>query len=255
MSAKGEERWIYGVVPAGSSLEKLQGREEKLPGVWVVETDDLGAIVGELPKNNEEGTRNQALAHARVLESAAADAPVVPFGFGVVVPGGDEGVGEELLQARHDELAQLLHRVDGRVQLTLKVTYDRDRLLREVLESNPEIARLRETTRAYGDDEAGRNDQVRLGELIGTAVEQQRKADATEILEALKPVSIAGLLDDVETEYMVVNAPFLVERDRIKEFEQAVESLAEERRERMRFTLLGPMPAYHFIDMEAPAWV
>jgi Gas vesicle synthesis protein GvpL/GvpF len=53
---------------------------------------------------------------------------------------------------------------------------------------------------------------------------------------------------------MVLNAPCLVERKRREEFEGKVEEVAEELSERMHFRLLGPMPAYHFIDLEEPAW-
>jgi hypothetical protein len=52
----------------------------------------------------------------------------------------------------------------------------------------------------------------------------------------------------------VLNIPFLVARDRQEEFEDAVEEVAQERQERMRFRLLGPMPVYNFIDVEEPAW-
>jgi hypothetical protein len=30
--------------------------------------------------------------------------------------------------------------------------------------------------------------------------------------------------------------------------------VAQERQERMRFRLTGPMPPYNFIDVEEPAW-
>jgi hypothetical protein len=67
-------------------------------------------------------------------------------------------------------------------------------------------------------------------------------------------VSLAAVVDDLEKEFMVLNAPFLVQRDRRQEFEDAVEEVAQERQERMSFRLLGPMPAYSFIDVEEPAW-
>src|SRR5919198_3939012 len=97
--------WVYGVVPAGAELRELERRGDGLPDVWVVEGGDLGAIVGEAPGEDAKATRNQALAHARVLEAAVVDAPVVPFRFGIMVPG-DEEVGSELLEDHHDELAQ-----------------------------------------------------------------------------------------------------------------------------------------------------
>lgn len=252
MSAENQTVWVYGVVPADASLDELEHRDG-LPEVWVVESGDIAAIVGKAPEKDEKATRDQALAHARVLEAAVVDAPVVPFRFGMMVPGGDEQVGSDLLEARHDELTELLKRVRDWLQLTLKVYYHEDALLREILDNEPEIEQLREQMK-QGDEVATRDVRVRVGELVGNAVQQRRERDTADILERLKPVSIAAVDDGLEKEYMVLNVPFLVERGRQQEFEDAVEEVAQERRERMRFRMIGPMPAYSFIEMESPAW-
>jgi hypothetical protein len=246
-----QHRWVYGVVPADASLEEL-ARRERLPEVWVVEMGELAAIVGNPPEDDAKATRDQALAHARVLEAAIIDAPVVPLRFGTIVPGGDSEVASQLLEARHDELAQLLNRLEDRIQLTLKVDYDQDTVLGEIIDAEPEIAKLREQSR-QSSDVTGHEAKVRLGELISTALQQRQQRDKSRIFEQLKPVSIAAVDEAPETEFMVLNSPFLVERGRIQEFEQAVERAAEERRELMQFRLLGPMPAYNFLDLEEPA--
>jgi hypothetical protein len=252
MNDEQQDVWVYGVIPASVRLNEVERRGQDLPDVWVVETGDLGAIVGKAPQNDEKGTRDQALAHARVLEAAVVDAPVVPFRFGVIVPSDNE-VGSDLLEANHDALAQHLERIDDRLQMTLKVYYRDDALLREIVENEPEIAQLREQMRD-GSEEATRDVRVRLGELISNAVEQRRQVDAPEIVEHLKPVSLGAVDEGLEREFMVLNVPFLVERERQHEFEGAVEEVAKERQERMRFRLLGPMPPYNFIDVEQPAW-
>jgi hypothetical protein len=252
MSSENQGTWVYGVVPAGSSLDELDRRADRLPDVRVVEAGDLAALVSDPPESDPKATRDQALAHARVLEAAIVDAPVVPFRFGIIVPE-NEDVAGDLLEARRDELAERLKRVGDRVQMTLKVYYNEEAVLSEILANEPEAARLREATRE-GDEAATRNERVRLGELISTALEQRREHDSKEIMEHLQGVSVAAVVEALEKEFMLVNAPFLVERDRLEEFESAVEALAEEREGRMRFRLLGPMPAYHFIDVEQPAW-
>jgi hypothetical protein len=243
--------WVYGVVPAGAALEELE-RREGLPDVWVVEAGDIAAIVGNAPEGDGKATRNQALAHTRVLEAAVVDAPVVPFRFGIMVPG-DQEVGTDLLDAHHDDLAQYLKNVDDQVQMTLKVYYHEEAVLREIIEREPDVARLREAM-SEGPDEATRDVRAQLGELVSNAVEQRRQRDSADILARLKPVSQAAVVEGLEAEFMVLNVPFLVERDRQEEFEDAVEEVAQERRERMRFRLLGPMPVYNFIDVEEPAW-
>ena len=103
-------------------------------------------------------------------------------------------------------------------------------------------------------DGANRAVRVRLGELINQALEQTRVRDANDILEQLKPEASAVAMDPLETEFMVLNTPFLVNRDRLEKFEEAVERAADERQDRMHFTLLGPMPAFSFIDAKEPAW-
>jgi hypothetical protein len=47
---------------------------------------------------------------------------------------------------------------------------------------------------------------------------------------------------------------FLLQRDRLEEFDSTVEEIARPNVELMRFRLLGPMPAYNFIDLKEPAW-
>jgi hypothetical protein len=248
MNAERQDTWVYGVVPAGTSLKEVERRGEDLPDVSVVEAGDLGAIVGKAPEDDEKGTRNQALAHARVLEAAVLDAPVVPFRFGIIVPADDE-VEEGLLTEHHDELAQHLKNVEDRLQMTLKVYYHEDAVLREIIEKEPEIAELREKM-GEESEEASRDVRVRLGELISNAVEQRRQRDTGDIAERLDAVSLATAAQDLEEEFMVLNVAFLVERERQREFEEAVEEVADERQERMRFRLLGPMPPYNFIAAE-----
>lgn len=243
-----EGRWIYGVVPAGAELRQLRSGGQT-PEVWVVESGGLGAIVGAVPRNDARATRDQALAHSRVLEAAVADAPVVPFRFGMIVPGGDDAVSRDLLDAYHDQLATLLERVQGVVQLTVKVDYREDVLLRDILEAEPEIARLREATH-QAPETAMRNERIRLGELINAAVETRRQRDALDIMQALEPAAAAAVADQLEQEYMVLNAAFLVDRERTQSFADAVDTVAEEHIGRMHFRLLGPMPAYSFIDLQ-----
>jgi hypothetical protein len=254
MNDERQDTWIYGVVPAGASLQELERRHEDdgLPQVWVVESGDLGAIVGNRPEDDEKATRNQALAHARVLEAAVADAPVVPFRFGIIVPGDNE-VASDLLEPYHDQLAELLEKFEGSVQMTLKVNYDDEVVLREIVDTEEEVADLKDKMRE-GSEEATRDIRVRLGELVSNAVEQRRERDSAEILERLKQVSLAATVEELEMEFMALNAPFLVERDRQEEFERAVEEVAEERGDRMRFRLLGPMPPYNFIEAKEAAW-
>jgi hypothetical protein len=244
-----ESAWLYGVIPAGATLDELK-RRDLLPDVRVIEAGDLAAIVGDAPGDDPKDLRDQALAHARVLEAAVVDAPVVPFRFGTILTEG--AAGSELLGPLHDELAQILESVKDRVQLTLKANYHEDVVLRELVEIHPEIARLRRQTRER-DDVATRDARLRLGELVSMALEELRRHDADTILARLTPAAVASTVAPLESEFMALNAAFLVERGRMRQFEEAAAAVAEGLAERMRLTLLGPMPAFDFIgEMRLP---
>jgi hypothetical protein len=252
MNEKQQKMWIYGVVPADASLGELESREG-LPEVWIVESGDLGAIVGKAPEESARGTRDQALAHARVLEAAVVDAPVVPFRFGTEVEGDDEAVGAELLEPYRDELAQRLETVKDVVQMTVKASYDQPAVLRDIIQRDPELAALQKQTH-QGSEEATQAAQAQFGEVLYKAVELLREQHSAGILESLTPVSVAATAEPIENDFMVLNVPFLVNRNRREEFEEAVEQVADDCAEFIQFELLGPMPAYNFMDVEQPAW-
>ena len=244
--------WVYGIVPADAALRELERRAGRLPEVWVQEAGEIGAIAGPAPAEDEKATRDQALAHARVLEAAIADAPVVPFRFGIVV-GEQQDLAEDLLVAHHDELAALLRRVEPWIQMTVKGSYDEEGLLRSIVDAEPEIERLREAIRDRSEEET-HAERVRLGELVDAAIAQARERDAAALVERIRPVSVAASSDPVSHEYMAFDMPVLVERDRRDAFKRAVEEYAEEQGGRMRVRMLGPMPAYSFVDVEEPGW-
>lgn len=250
---KHEKTWLYGVIPAGVKLEELKRRRDRLPGdVRVEEFRDLAAIVSHAPGEDAKAIRDQALAHARVLEVAVLDAPVVPFRFGTVLS--DGSVGSDLLEPWHDQLAQMLESVRDYVQLTLKATYREDVVLREIVDSNSEIAQLREQTRNT-DEIATRDMRVRLGELISVTLEDWRQRDASAVFNRLNPLSVVSRAEPLESEFMVLNVPFLVERRRMQEFEDVAGAVADEQVGRMSMTLHGPMPAFDFIGEGQVPWV
>ena len=248
---KREGVYVYGVTRAGTTLDALD-REKELPEAWLIEAGELAALASDLPKDDEAATRDHVMAHSRVLATAIQDATIVPMRFGMIFPS-DEAIRNDLLEGRGEELAQLLERLEGRLQMTLKVYYDEERLLREIVEQDQEVGRLREAIQGASEEESY-DARVRLGELVNAAIGQRRERDAAEILEELKPTILAAAPEQPEKELMVLNAPLLIDRERRQEFEERVDEIAREREELMHFKLLGPMPAYHFLDAGEPAW-
>jgi hypothetical protein len=135
------------------------------------------------------------------------------------------------------------------VQLTVKASYDEERLMREVVEGAPAIAAMRTELRKL-PQEAGYYGRIRLGEAVAAEVERRRTEDTGLALDRLDPLAVASQAEAVSKSDGAFNLAFLVERDRIEGFSKAVAELARELGERVSIRYVGPLPPYSFADME-----
>ena len=251
MTAAGHAVYVYGVVAASESVEVTPpGNGQEQAPVRKVEHEDLAALVTDVPRGPLVAA-SKLRAHWRVLEEAASRATVLPVRFGTVLDS-DRAVREDFLAPQRERLAALLEALAGKVQLSVKGFYDEERLLREVVEASPAVARLR--ARVAGLPEAaGYYDRIRLGELVAAEVERRRQRDASLVLERLSPLAVAAHGEQPTTQDGVVNAAFLVERSRIDDFSRVVGRLTEEVSDRIRIRYVGPLPPYSFADDELAA--
>ena len=236
--------YVYGLVGADAKLpDDLTGLGPS-GTVSTIAHGDVAAIVSDVPTDRPLGTRDDLLAHETVVDAVAASAAVLPMRFPAVVEA--DGVVDELLAPNHDRFVAALGELEGRVQYTLKGRYERDVVLREVLEEHPEIGELQAEIRDLPED-ATYHQRLRLGELVVGALEERRDAEAARLAQRLQAYAVGvaehhpGQPDDV------VNTAFLVERERTQEFEDAVEGLGEELHGRVRLRLLGPLAPYDFV--------
>jgi Gas vesicle synthesis protein GvpL/GvpF len=237
--------YVFGIVPAGAPVPPPDD-EGPATGLRLVEVGEVAALVGSTPAQRGLGRAADLLAHDRVLAAVvAAGTPVLPMRFGAVVAD-ESAVQAELLNAHHDHFVAVLRSLQGRVQYTVNVRYEQDTVLRQVLAENPEIARLRETD-SEAETSAAFDRRLRLGELVVRA------------LERLRPAAAAAVLDEVGDDFdfrarqstapdEVLDAAFLVEAARVAEFEDRVEELARRNAGRLRVRLVGPSPAYDFVE-------
>jgi hypothetical protein len=204
----------------------------------------VAAIVSDVPTDRPLGVRGDLVAHETVLDTVAAHDAVVPMRYPAVVE--EHAVVDELLAPNEDHFATLLESLDGRAQFTLTGRYEQDAVLREVLLGDDQIRALREKVRDLPED-ASYYDRARLGELVVRALEQRREIDGAGIIDRLEPFAVATVSNQLASPDDVVNAAFLVERERQEEFENAVEGVGEELAGRVRLRLLGPVAPYDFI--------
>lgn len=235
--------YAYGIVPSDRTDlpgEGLGFGEPRLAAVGPV------AVVGEWVDLQENLARKRYLtAHTDVLNALAESGPVLPLQFGSVLADDGDAV-TDLLAANQDWYAERLSEVEGQSQYVLRARYDLDEMLAQLVESDPEVARLRERTKDRPEEER-HDERVRLGQLVQSAMEAQQSEDATWLegrvapfVSAISPRAVGGM--DGLAELAVAVSPA-----QVAEFEAAAEELAAEVHPWARLSLVGPMAMYDFV--------
>ncbi len=151
-----------------------------------------------------------------------------------------------------DELTAQLQQLEGKVELAVRAVYEEEPLMREIVESHPEIARRREGLRGQSED-ATYYERIGLGEMVAEAIERTREQDANTLLEILSPLALAVEIGQPSHERVALSASFLVEREQLPRFDEALEDVARAQAGRMRFKLTGPLPPHSFVELAGAA--
>jgi hypothetical protein len=228
---------VHGVVSASERPEVTAA-----PVRWIAHRD-VAALVSDVPPG--ELTAAAALrAHWRVLEEAGSGTTVLPVRFGTIMAD-DRAVVDEFLGPSHDDLVAGLARMTGKVQLSVKGSYDEQALMASVVAGSRAVARLRQQVRAL-PKAAAYYKRIELGRLVAAEVDRTRERDAREVVERLEPLAVAARREPPASVDGAVNAAFLVDRDRMDEFSQAVGALRRELDGRIKLRYVGPLPPYSF---------
>lgn len=246
-TAAPQATYVYGVLDENSKPPATEGIDGA--PLHQVTSNGLTALVSDLSDQELVMGREEMTTHARVLEQAVEHGTVLPMRFGVVMEG-EDAVKEELLDAHHELLERQLHELAGKVELRVRAIYEEDALLREVVQEEPQVARLRQSLQG-ADEDATYYGRIELGELVAAAVERKREADAAAVLDALTPRALDVQVGDPSHERMVVSASFLVDRKTIEQFDQAVDSVGQAQEGRMRLKYVGPLPPHSFVSLES----
>src|SRR5947209_16967900 len=155
-----------------------------------------------MPEGPPRLRRENLAAHMKVLEDAFAHGPVLPLRFGGVFSD-EEELTEKLLAPRAGALIARLNRLEGRVEMQLKVSYREQPLLRSILAQEPSLASVAQRIREQ-PPAATHFERIRLGEAVAARVESRRGIDAEAIVSGLRVHAEAVSLGEPRHEHTVV---------------------------------------------------
>jgi hypothetical protein len=234
--------YAYCVSLAADPEPRLSGTGVLGRPVWTLEDGSLRALVSDVGEENVAPTRENALAHARIVERVLAATTPIPFRFGAILSK------ERLLEhLRHHEerLRERLLQVRGCVELSVKVLWDPEQV-RQAESPAPVVGHV-ELSEAVGPGArflAAVREQVEGEEALRTAAE---------LVVAWLETAVADLTHEHRNstsalERLAVRLALLVPRDRMDECRERLRALGDERPD-LQLLVSGPWAPYSFSDL------
>ena len=214
--------------------------------------NDLSAVISNSPMAKYVINRENMMTHERVIEEVMKDYTVLPVRFCTIAASAEEV--RTLLRRRYTEFKGLLRDMDNKVEMGLKAMWrNMDQIFREIAEGDREVRRLKKKAEGKSG-KADNSHKITLGKAVKAALEAKKASEAKKILNTFKRVAVDVRTNDPFGDSMFLNAAFLIDRTREKEFDCLMEDLTERYGEMVKFKYVGPAPPFNFVNIVVSGW-
>ena len=216
--------------------------------VLTIGYDELSMVVSSHPITKFVVNRENMLAHEKVIEEVMKEFDsVLPVRFGTIASSADEI--RNLLDRRYREFKNALRDMDHKVELGVKgIWKDKDVIFKEIVKENKEIRKVKEKIQ---NDTGRKNIQAKMevGKMVEWALQKKKEEEAEKIVDALRKTAFDYKLNKTIGDVMCMNAAFLVDKGREKEFDNIMDDLNNEYKNRIKFMYAGPLPVFNFVNI------
>ncbi|MFH1683384.1 MAG: GvpL/GvpF family gas vesicle protein [Candidatus Margulisiibacteriota bacterium] len=215
----------------------IGGRGDK---VYTLSFDGLGAVVSCTPKRRYQALRENLMPHELVVEEAMKGFTTLPVRFCTVAKDEQEVI-EKGLKRFAVTLKDMIVKMNDKVELGLRVMWtDLEPIFAEIAET-PEIKKLKSSPQPN-----------LMG--IGRRVEELLKIKKAKVVEDLlgefKKLAVDYKLNSTYGDPWLMNAAFLVEKQKEKDFDELINKIQEQHKDRINLKYVGPLAPYNFASVE-----
>ena len=238
--------YLYAVIAGGD--ERSFGRCGISDAeVYSIAGEGISAVVSRLRTEDRlRPERRHLAAHQRVVDELMKTSTPLPVSFGVVADS-DERV-RGVLAAQRQALLERLRRVQGKAEMTLRVSWRVDNIFEFFVAGSAELRRAREDLFG-GGAKPSTADRIALGKLFERTLEAERARLTGLVEEALARRGAEIERNSCRAESEVMDLACLVERDAADDFAGWVAEAAESFDDAYRFEYSGPWVPYHFVNL------
>lgn len=244
-----EGKYIYCIIEADETRLfgplGIGGRGDELVSVCL---DGVGAVVSNSPIKKYSLARENSLTHERAIEEVMKEYAVLPVRFCTITK--DEEKVKKILAKEHARFKDLLNKVRDKKELNLKAMFKEEIIYKEILEKYKDIRMQKEALLLLCEPAAKTYPQRReIGEKVESALQKERDIYKEEILNALSPLAEDIKVNSTYGEMMIINAAFLVAKDKEAEFDIKVQQLDAKYGDKIKFKYVGTLPPFNFVNL------
>jgi hypothetical protein len=152
------------------------------------------------------------------------------------------------MKLSYDALRDVLEKMKDKLEFGLSVNWEREEVLAEIEQEHEEIRRLKDeiTTNRLASTYFAR---MQLGRLVERALAERSEQYVRAVYEHFAGTAIASRSNKPIGDKMILNAAFLVERDKAQVFDRKVQEIAQRFEGKLTFRYTGPWPPYNFVTI------
>lgn len=242
--------YFYGVLATNDRQELgpigIGGRGDL---VYTLPYQDIAAIISHSPIVKYPVTRENMLTHAKVLDTAVAEGTVLPARFCTIAEN-EEVIMEKVLKPRYQEFVDLLKKMEGKVELRVRARWPKmDAIFAEIAEEDSDIKALKAELLEETNAQRKRAGMMRVGEMIQNDLEEKKRREAEELLEVLIPLSLEWKENQIYGDMNLVNAAFLVLKEKEADFDNVVSDLESKYGTRKQLKYTRSLVPYNFVEI------
>ncbi|RLQ95485.1 GvpL/GvpF family gas vesicle protein [Falsibacillus albus] len=221
----------------------IEGEERK---TFLIRYKDAAMVAAEVPMKIYHPNRQNLMMHQNAVSQVMnRNDTVVPISFGNIFQSKEDV--KALLEKLYPQFEKLFPAIKGKIELGLKVVGKKE-WLESVVKENSEVKKMAAAIQGKSEA-AGYYDRIQLGGAAQKLFASLQKTVKEEIYPDLEDAAEAAKLNDLSGEKMLLNASFLIDRDKEEEFDQIVNQVHEKWKDKVDFSYSGPWPAYNFVNI------
>lgn len=240
-------KYIYGV------LEEPEPRRFGLSGVgdaevYTINCQRVAAVVSDTELCEIDPTRRNVQAHTIVQDQLLRDYTLLPMSFGMIA--GSEDEVRRLLEKNYLGLVSELERLNGKIQVELKIFWDQEAMVKELQGESEEFTKLKAQINAASSLTESQSLLMEAGKLVERIALDWKAKYAGRVYAAVKQLATEARLNDPVGIKNILNASFLIDRPREGAFKEEVYRLDSRYQGKVNFKYIGPLPPYSFVTLK-----